>query len=138
LGAEADLKRGAGGLGDAGARPADLRWLSPLPLWTGILAGPVAWALDLGISYAIVKWLCASQREAPLHLITLAALTIVAGGAVMSFLALQQTTGDVPTDVGTPRHRARFMAILGLTMCALFALQIVAGAIPKWMIDACQ
>ena len=26
-----------------------VRWLSPLPLWTGILAGPLAWALDLTI-----------------------------------------------------------------------------------------
>jgi hypothetical protein len=138
LGAEADVSRGRDALRDADAGRADMRWLSPLPLWSGILAGPVAWALDLGISYAIVKWLCASQREAPLHLITLAALAIVAGGAVMSFLALQQTAGDVPTDAGKPRHRARFMAILGLTMCALFALQIVAGAIPKWMVDACQ
>ena len=25
----------------------DVRWLSPLPLWTGILAGPIAWALNL-------------------------------------------------------------------------------------------
>ena len=33
--------------GDQRLRRDDVRWLSPLPLWTGILAGPVAWALDL-------------------------------------------------------------------------------------------
>ena len=44
----------------------------------------------------------------------------------------------LPTDGGDPRQRARFMAILGLTSCALFALAIVAGAIPRWVLDACQ
>jgi len=116
----------------------DVRWLSPLPLWTGILAGPVAWALDLSLSYALVKWSCVSQRPEALHAITLGALTLVAGGAVLSGIALRVTAADVPTDGGTPRMRARFMAILGLTSCALFALTILAGAIPRWVLDACQ
>jgi hypothetical protein len=30
------------------------------------------------------------------------------------------------------------MAILGLTACAFFALAIVAGAIPRWILDACR
>jgi hypothetical protein len=116
----------------------DVRWITPLPLWTGILAGPVAWALDLSISYAIVKWTCASQRETLLQAVAPAALMVVAIGAAVSYLALQQTASDTPTDGGEPRQRARFMAILGLTTSALFALTIVAGAIPSWVLDACQ
>jgi hypothetical protein len=109
-----------------------------MALWTGILAGPVAWALDLGVSYALVKWSCASQRDTVLHLITPAALAVVAGGAVVSFLALQQTPPQLPADGGGPGQRARFMAVLGLASCALFAVAIVAGAIPQWVLDACQ
>ena len=49
MGSEAEVN------GDAEIlRPGDARWLSPLALWTGILAGPAAWALDLSISYALV------------------------------------------------------------------------------------
>lgn len=62
----------------------DVRWITPLPLWTGILAGPLAWAIDLSISYAIVEWTCASQRETLLHAIPPAALAIVAMGAAVS------------------------------------------------------
>jgi len=116
----------------------DLRWLSPLPLWTGILAGPVAWALDLTMSYALVKWTCSSQREAPLLLMTAASLALVAGGALVSWVALQRTAADAPTDGGDPRQRARFMAILGLASSALFTLAIVAIAIPRWVLNACQ
>jgi len=115
-----------------------VKWLSPLPLWAGILAGPAAWALDLSISYAVVKWTCTSQRHTALHGTMSAALVMVAGGAVLSFIALQHTAGDTPTDGGNPRQRARFMAILGLASCALFALAIIAGTIPEWMLDACR
>jgi hypothetical protein len=132
LGAEADVGRGADALYDG-----DVRWLSPLALWTGILAGPVAWAFDLTVSYALVKWTCISQREGVLHLMSTAALVVVAGGAIVSFTALRRTRLTA-TDGGDPLQRARFMAILGLTSCALFALMIVAGAIPRWMLDACQ
>jgi hypothetical protein len=135
LGAEADVNRRPEGLHDTRG---DVRWLSPLPLWTGILAGPIAWALDLTISYAIVTWTCSSRRETVLHAITPAALLIVAGGALVLFASLRQTAGATPTDGGDPRQRARFMAILGLTSNALFALTIMAGAIPRWVLDACQ
>ena len=114
----------------------DLRWLSPLPLWTGIVAGPAAWAIDLTGSYALVKWSCLA--ETLLHLLTVVALVGCAGGAVVSWLALQHSADAVPTAGGDPRQRAHFMAILGLTSCALFALTIVAAAVPRWFLDACQ
>jgi hypothetical protein len=115
-----------------------MRPLSPLPLWTGILAGPAAWAVDLTVSYAVVKWTCMTERQALLHVLTLVSLGGVALGAIVSWRALQQSAGARPTDGGQPRQRAHFMAVLGLASCALFALAIVAGAIPRWILDACQ
>jgi hypothetical protein len=114
-----------------------VRWLSPLPLWVGLLSGPTAWALDLGISYALVKWACAADRSHSLRLLSVAALVMVAGGALLSWQALRTSRGE-PDDGGTPRQRARFMAVLGLTSSALFTLAIVASAVPRWMLDACQ
>jgi hypothetical protein len=116
----------------------DIRWLTPLPLWTGILAGPVAWAFDLMASYAVVKWVCHTSRYGLFQSITIASLAIVVGGAVISWTALTRTTTDDEIDGGRPRQRARFMALLGLATCGLFALQILAGAVPHWMLDACQ
>jgi len=110
----------------------------PLPLWTGILAGPLTWALDLLASYALVKWVCQTRNYGVLPLITLVSLAIVIAAAAVSWAALMHTTTDVPTDGGRPRQRARFMAVLGLASCGLFALQILAGAIPHRVLDACQ
>jgi hypothetical protein len=97
----------------------------------------MAWAFDLTTSYALVKWVCRSQNEVILQLITTVSLIIVLGGATISWNALSRTAEDVPTDGGRPRQRARFMAVVGLTSSALFGLQILAGAIPHWMLDAC-
>ena len=116
----------------------DVRWLTPLPLWTGILAGPIAWALDLMASYAVVKWICHTENHLVLPLITIASLAVVIGGSAISWSALMRTADDAPTDGGRPRQRARFMAVLGVASCGLFALQILAGAIPHWVLDACQ
>jgi hypothetical protein len=116
----------------------DVRWLRPLPLWFGIAGAPLAWAVDLTTSYAVVKWVCHTGNYGILRLITVASLLVVAAAAAVSWSALTRTTKDVPTDGGRSRQRARFMAVLGLTLSPLFALQIVAGAIPHWVLDACR
>jgi len=126
LGASTDLNAG------------DVRWLSPLALWTGILAGPTALAADQLTSYALVKWACTTQRQDVLHLIPLVALAITAGGAGVAWQALRHTQEQLPTDGGRPQQRARFMAILGLTVTAFFAMSIVALAIPPVVLDACR
>ena len=115
----------------------DERWLSPLPLWTGILAGPIAWAIDLEVSYALVHWICGTQQVLVLHLVSAMALLITAAGAAISWRALQQATHAATTDRGE-RARASFMALLGLASAVLFSLAIVAGAIPSWILAACQ
>jgi hypothetical protein len=124
--------------GDLLGAETDVKWLSPLPLWTGILAGPAAWAFDLTASYALVKWTCSTERGALLHVLAMASLAAVVLGAMVSWHALQHSADAAPTDGGEPRQRAHFMALLGLTSSALFALTIVAAAIPHWILDACQ
>jgi len=106
-------------------------------LWIGVLAGPVAWALDLTVSYAIVQWTCGGGPRFVLHLITVASLAIIGGGAYAAWRALG--SGPAVADDGHfPEERGRFMALLGLVTCALFALVVIAGAIPRLILDACH
>lgn len=116
----------------------DIRWLSPLPLWAGILAGPIAFALNLTATYALVHWTCATDRQSLLHLISVVAFILVLAGSGISWLALQHVPRSLETDGGSPRARARFMALLGLGSSAFFALAVIANAYPQWVIDACQ
>jgi len=115
-----------------------VKWLTPLPLWTGILAGPTAWALAHTINYTIVRLACGTGRAAVLLGVIPVTLVIVAVGAAAAVHAWRDTANDEPTDGDRPRQRARFMALLGLTTSAFFALAIVAEAIPPLVLDACR
>jgi hypothetical protein len=115
---------------------ADRRWLSPLALWSGILAGPIAWAIDLEASYALVHWTCFTRRIDVLHAISVGALLLTALGAGISWIAWQHARA-LPAD-DDEIARARFMAMLGMWTALLFAGTIVAAAIPRWVLDACQ
>jgi hypothetical protein len=106
-------------------------------LWLGLLAGPTAWALDLLVSYAAVKWTCSSQHTAALHLITVGALLITAGGAAASWTAFQRTPEPSHEDGPRPVDRGKFMAMLGLLVSAMFALAMIANAVPRMLLDAC-
>ena len=135
MGAEADLT----GPPEGGHyRHGRAHYLTPLPLWTGILAGPIVWAFDLLVRYAVVKWSCRTGHYWYFDALTIASLLLVACAAVVSWNALQQTATDEPTDGGMPRQRARFMALLGLATSALFGLQMAAASIPNWVLDACR
>jgi hypothetical protein len=120
LGAEASVTRTAA--------------LSPVILWSGILAGPVAWAFDLFLSYSLTQWSCARERVAMLHVMTLGALVVIACGLVLVQRALRGVPEGASLDGGRSVDRARFMAMLGLASCALFGVTVIAGALPPWIL----
>ena len=124
------------GTHDLAASP--LRWPSALSLWTGILTGPLTWACNLVVSYALVRGSCLPEREQLLHVSVVLSLALIAAAAALSGRAFQRTAPDITTNWRASRHRAHFMAMLGLMSCALFATAIVGGAIPLWVLDACR
>jgi hypothetical protein len=103
-----------------------------------VFAGPFAWAFDLVLSYSLVQWTCGGGPPVVLHLVTLLALAIIAAGAYSAWTALQVAPSGAPDDGAEPDQRGRFMAMLGLLMCAFFAVVVIAGAIPRWVLDACH
>jgi hypothetical protein len=106
--------------------------------WAGIFAGPAAWALDVGVSYSLVQWTCGGGPTVVLHLISAAALVAIGGGAFASWIGLQRAAGVDTTDGDRASERGRFMAMLGLVMCAFFAVVVIAAAVPRWVLDACH
>lgn len=109
-----------------------------LALWAGMLAGPVAWLLQFQINYSLVQSACEAGHKLALHLVTLGALLLVSGGAVVSGRRLQRLP-EGPADEGDDHGtRARFMALSGLGLSLFFTLLIVAAEIPNWILRACD
>ena len=100
---------------------------SSVALWTGIVAGPLAWAANLQAKFALIHYVCVNQAPWIMWAITIAALLVTAFGALCSWRAW---VDDSP--------RVRFMAIGGLLIGAAFALSIIAMAIPDLFLHPCE
>ena len=102
-----------------------------LKLWTGILAGPAAWLAQLGVMYPIAQLTChsgfAPQHPAALHATSALALISIAAAARFP----QQLRPS-------SQQRVRFMAHLGLLICIVFALVVIATWVPPFIIHKCE
>jgi hypothetical protein len=105
--------------------------------WLAVFAGPVAWFVEQQASYALVPWSCGRGATLALHLVTLAALALVAAGGVLAWRDWSASR-TAEEDAAEPRGRAHFVALLGLMMCALFALVVLVHGAASFWFDPCQ
>ena len=109
-------------------------------LWTGVLAGPLVWATNLEVNYAVSYVACEQRHEWMLHLATLVSVTLIALAALNLWRARPPGFDDSEPSiepVETAVVRARFMVIGGLALCAWFALVILATDIPVVVLKPC-
>ena len=115
-------------------------WTRRLALWTGLLAGPLAWAALLQTNYLLSYVACEESQTWMLHLGTAVAVALVAAGAAASWHAAP-ALGPEEHAAADPQRaialRARFMALGGLAMCAFFAIVILATAVPAMVLPPC-
>src|SRR3954451_8835401 len=83
-------------------------------LWFGVLAGPVAWALDEGLSYAITQHACSTGAFYELHIISVACLLLALAGAYVARWQLTRVPQGAYEEGGSPRARSWFMARFGI------------------------
>lgn len=100
-----------------------------LLLWLGMLAGPVAWALQLQATYSLAPTACTVESKLFLHLVSLGCLLLALGGA-----ALARHLGKG----ACAESRERFMAVSGVVLSLGFALVIVALEVPNWVLRVCD
>ena len=102
-----------------------------LKLWTGILGGPAAWIVQVGMMYPIAQLTCHSgfppQHPGTLHAISAGALIAI---ALAAWVPLHLRQASAP--------RVRFMAHLGLLTCAVFALVVMATWVPPFILHNCE
>jgi hypothetical protein len=101
---------------------------SSVALWSGILAGPFAWALVFELKYALIEYACRNRAHWLFWIFFLAGIAICAFGA---FSAWHGMAGD-------ELARARFMEIGGLALSIAFAIFIVAMSIPDLYLLPCE
>jgi hypothetical protein len=102
-------------------------------LWLAILGPAAMWFLDQQLSFALVQRSCTTGHRSLMGALTVGCLLVVAALAAMA----RRYRHDVPPDE-TEASRRRFMVGLALMSTVFFALVIVATAVPKVLLWACD
>lgn len=111
--------------------------LHPLVLWSGWVIGPGAWSLHLMGSYLLVARACAADAMWMLHATTLATLLLSLAGIAVAWRQWGRVGRRWPGSGDGEAGRTRFMAVMGLLICALSALLIVAEGVPNFFLSPC-
>jgi nicotinamide riboside transporter PnuC len=104
----------------------------------GILLGPLAWLLDLEVSYALVKWTCQHDARMLLWMISAASLSLIAWSTWLSGSSWVRLRRRAREDGARVEDRSYFLAITGLATNALFALLILTSQVPRFVLSPCD
>jgi hypothetical protein len=102
--------------------------------WAGLLAGPLAWALNFQIGYLLVPDVCA-EHVFGIIFVSLSGILIALAGACLSWRAWTRLKATDGPNLAEPY---RFLAGLGASAGALFAFAILLQAIANLMFQGCE
>lgn len=114
----------------SGATAAGVPELSRRCLWITLLAPPLLWFADQQLSYAITPWSC---RHATKNLLYVISATTLSGVGLSALLGTHFRSRIVPR--GDADH---LLADLSTLSAAIFAIVIVAQAIPRAILSPCE
>ena len=103
-----------------------------------MVAGPVAWAFDLGLSYVLAQHACSTGHHYILHLITIVCFLVALTGLAAGYTEYQKLPREVTEQGARPFDRAYFQLLFGMVFSIAFAVVVIAGAVPRWILSPCD
>jgi len=107
-------------------------------LWMSFCAGPIAWLLNQGIGYAVMKPVCRSADVSALWLIGAFTLVLACLGAWIAARCLLMLRDGATDTGGRAIDRSYFVAIVAIGMNSLIAILIVTSVIPQFLLSPCE
>jgi heme O synthase-like polyprenyltransferase len=119
----------------------------PYPLMVGMLAGPIAWSVQLVANYMLVEVACRGSFP-PVRVLGLsgAALLVLGVTLLMALITLyaaylsyrtRQQLGEEEEGRTRAEKRSAFMALSGVYLSVLFLALIVFSGIPALVLPPC-
>src|SRR3954467_14940571 len=109
-----------------------------LGLWWSFWAGFVAWGLDLGISYVLEQHSCSTGHYYVLHVTSLVCFAMALSGIATGYKEFKLLPENTREEGGSHFERALFQAVMGMVFSASFAVVIIAGSVPRWILRPCE
>lgn len=111
---------------------------TPLGIWWSLIAGFAAWGLDLGLSYMLEQHSCSTGHFYVLHTISFVCFLAAMSGFVAGYMEKKRFPHDSKEEGGGSLDRAHFQALIGMIFSLAFAVIIIAGSIPRWILTPCD
>jgi hypothetical protein len=111
---------------------------TPRGLWWSLIAGFVAWVVDLGLSYILERNACSTDYRHVLDVIGIICLLTSLSGFATGALEFKRFPGSSSEKGGSPFDRAYFQALLGMAFSLSLAVVIIAGSVPRWILSPCE
>jgi hypothetical protein len=108
-----------------------------MALAAAFFLAPLALAFDQGMTYALVKWACATGSGNVLTGIAVIGVAMTAAGAMSGWATLFALRGADPNG-GRRRDPRYFMAVVSIGLNALVALLILTAVIPRGVLSPCE
>ena len=105
--------------------------------WVALAAGMLAAGLHLPVSYALVKWSCATDQRAALIAIAAVAFMIAAAGAGLAWSSQSRLGTRTDERGAAPSDRSLFVARAVLGTDAILALFIAASTVGPLLLSPC-
>ena len=101
------------------------------------VVGPVAFAADLYIRYALVQHACSTGHAYVLHLVSALALAITLAASLFCWRQYirVRNAGD---EGGSELERTHFVALAGVLLGLGCGLLIIANAVPGFLLNPCD
>jgi hypothetical protein len=94
-------------------------------MWAVVLAGPIAWAIQLGAVYIEVAWACADGPHWLVHVTSLVCLLTALTGGYFGCVHWRRTGWPESSDEPDP-GRVRLMSAMAMLLDTFFAWVILA------------
>jgi hypothetical protein len=111
---------------------------TPWGLWWSMAAGFAAWGVDLGLSYMLEQHSCSTGHHYVLHVISVTCFLIALSGLFFGVAELRALPKNAKEEGGSRFDRAHFQALLGIAFSLSFAVVIIAGSVPRWILSPCD
>lgn len=105
--------------------------------WYGVLAGPIAWAMQLQANYSLVTHACRTGNMTWLYASSGFFALLALSALAVSWVDWRKAKSQSPPSREPAEARSSFMGFLGALTSSLFTLLIIAQAIPVFVFDPC-
>ena len=113
-----------------------MEWRTASVPWAGLAVGPAAWGLNTQLNYSLAPWSCGHSFNVIAPISAVLAIAAVAG-AFVSWRAWMTIPAQASIEAPESAQPHRFLAGIGLGLCALFGVVIAMQGLASLILSGC-